>query len=90
MQVLDVIVSFAANETMPKWAISYSWYSIVMQNSRPIAGYTRRVPRYLHAFGYVLIAILMSASFPHTATATTIDEHSPVENIASLANSAPC
>ena len=59
-----------------------------MQNSRRSAGYTGRVPRYLHAFGYVLIATLMGASFVHTATAATNDPHSPVEDIAALANSA--
>jgi formylglycine-generating enzyme required for sulfatase activity len=59
-----------------------------MQSSSRVAGYTRRVPRYLHAFGYVLIATLMGASFVHTATAATNDAHSPVEDIAALANSA--
>ena len=59
-----------------------------MQNSRRIAGYTSRAPRYLHAFGYVLIATLMGASFLRTATAATNDVQSPVENIAALANSA--
>lgn len=59
-----------------------------MQNRRRSAGYTGRVPRYLHAFGYVLIATLMGASFVHTATAATNDPHSRVEDIAALANSA--
>jgi formylglycine-generating enzyme required for sulfatase activity len=59
-----------------------------MQNRRHIAGYTRRVRRYLHTFGYLLIATLMGASFVHTATATTNDAHSPVEDIAALASSA--
>jgi formylglycine-generating enzyme required for sulfatase activity len=59
-----------------------------MQSRRRIAGYTGRVPRYLHAFGYVLIATLMGASFVHTATAATNDAHSPVEDIAALASSA--
>lgn len=85
MQVLDVIVSLAAYETRPKWAIFYSWCSIVMQNSRRIAGHTGRVPRYLYAFGYVFIATLMGASFLRTATAATNDR---VEDIAALANSA--
>jgi len=56
-----------------------------MQNSRRIAGYTGRVPRYLYAFGYVLIATLMGSSFLSTATAATNDR---VEDIAALANSA--
>ena len=89
MQVLDVIVSLAACETRPKWAISYSSYSIVMPNSHHIAGYICRVPRYLHAFGYVFIALLMGASCLHAVTAATNDAHSPVENIASLAKNAP-
>ena len=59
-----------------------------MQNSRRIAEYTRRVPRYLHAFGYVLIATLMGASFLRTATAATNDLHGRVEDIAALADSA--
>ena len=59
-----------------------------MQNSRRNAGYTGRVPRYLHAFGYVLIATLMGASLLRTATAATNDAHGPVENIAALASSA--
>jgi len=57
-----------------------------MQNSR-IAGLTGRVRRYLHAFGYVLIATLMGASFLRTAAAATNDVQSPVEDIAALANS---
>lgn len=60
-----------------------------MQNSSRIAGCTGRVWKYIHPFGYVLIATLMGASCLHTATATTNDLHSPVENIASLANSSP-
>jgi len=59
-----------------------------MQSSRRIAGYTGRVPRYLHAFGYVLIATLMGASLLRTATAATNDAHGPVEDIAALASSA--
>lgn len=62
MHALDVIVSVAAYETRPKWAISYSWYSIVMPNSHPIAGYTSQAPRYVLAFGYLLITTLMGAS----------------------------
>ena len=58
-----------------------------MQNSRRIAGYTSRVPRYLHAFGYILIATLMGASFLRTATAATNDLQGRVEDIAALANS---
>ena len=76
-----------ACETRPKWVSSYSWCVIVMQNSRRIAGYTSRVPRYLHAFGYILIATLMGASFLRTATASTNDLQGRVENIAALANS---
>jgi len=61
-----------------------------MQNSCRIVDYSGRVGRYIHTFGYVVvIAALIGASFPHTATATTIATHSPVENIASLANSPP-
>ena len=59
-----------------------------MQNNRRIAGFTGRVRRYLHAFGYVLIATLMGASFLRTATAATIDVQDRVENIAALASSA--
>ena len=59
-----------------------------MQNSRRNAGYTGRVPRYLHAFGYVLIATLMGASFLRTATAATNDLQGRIEDIAALANSA--
>ena len=58
-----------------------------MQNSRRIAGYTSRVPRYLHAFGYILIATLMGASFLRTAIAATNDLQDRVEDIAALANS---
>jgi iron(II)-dependent oxidoreductase len=60
-----------------------------MQNSCRIAECTGRVRKYIHAFGYVLIATLMGASFLHTATAAKNDAHSPVEDIASLANNAP-
>ena len=70
-------------------AISYSQCVIVMQNGRRIAGYTGRVQKYLHAFGYVLIATLMGTSCMHTAMATTNDTHSPVEDMASLAKNAP-
>jgi len=59
-----------------------------MQNSPRIAGHIRRVPRYLHAFGYVLIATLMGASFLRAATAATDDVHGRVEDIAALATSA--
>ena len=59
-----------------------------MQNNRHIAGHTGSVPRYLRAFGYVLIATLMGASFLHNATAATNDVRGPVEDIAALANSA--
>jgi len=69
----------------PYWVISYSRCSIIMRNSRRIAGYAGRIPRYLHTFGYVLIATLMGASCLRTATAATIDR---VEDIAALANSA--
>ncbi len=58
-----------------------------MQNSRRIAGYTSRVPRYLHAFGYILIATLMGTSFLRTAIASTNDLQGRVEDIAALANS---
>ena len=58
-----------------------------MQNSRHIAGCTGRVLRYLHAFGYVLIATVMGTSFLPTAAAATHDVQSPVENIAALASS---
>ena len=58
-----------------------------MQNSRRIAGYTSRVPRYLHAFGYILIATLMGASFLRTAIAATNDLQGRVEDIAALPNS---
>ena len=58
-----------------------------MQNSRRIAGLTGRARRYLHAFGYVLIATLMGASFLRTTAATTNDVQSLVEDIAALANS---
>lgn len=89
MHALDVIVSVAAYETRPKWAISYSWYSIVMPNSHPIAEYTSQAPRYAQAFGYLLIAALMGASCLCTAAAATNDAHSPIESIASLANNPP-
>jgi len=58
-----------------------------MQNSRRIAGHTGQIPRYLHAFGYVLIATLMGASFPRTAAASTNDVAGRVEDIAALASS---
>jgi formylglycine-generating enzyme required for sulfatase activity len=89
MHALDMIVSVAAYETRPKWAISYSWYSIVMPNSHPIAEYTSQAPRYAQAFGYLLIAALMGASCLCTAAAATNDAHSPIESIASLANNPP-
>ena len=60
-----------------------------MQNSCRIAECTGPVRKYIHAFGYVLIATLMGASCPHTATAATNDAHSPVESIALLAKNAP-
>jgi iron(II)-dependent oxidoreductase len=59
-----------------------------MRNNRRIAGFTGRVQRYLHAFGYVLIATLMGASFLRTATAATNDVQDRVEDIAALASSA--
>ena len=59
-----------------------------MQNSRHITGYTGRVRRYLHAFGYILIVTLMGASFLRTATAVTNDVQDRVEDIAALASSA--
>jgi formylglycine-generating enzyme required for sulfatase activity len=60
-----------------------------MQNSRRIAGYTGRVRKYLHAFGYILIATVMGASFlPTTAVAATNDVQSRVDSIAALAGSA--
>ena len=59
-----------------------------MRNNRHIAGFTGRVRRYLHAFGYVLIATLMGASFLRTATAATNDVQDRVEDIAALASSA--
>jgi formylglycine-generating enzyme required for sulfatase activity len=60
-----------------------------MQNSRRIAEYTCRAPRYFHASGYLLIVTLMGASCLYAATATTNEMHSLVEHIASLANNAP-
>ena len=60
----------------------------VMQNNRRIAGHTGRVPRYVHAFGYVLIATVMGASFLHAETKATNEVRSPVENIAALASGA--
>jgi len=59
-----------------------------MQNSRRIAGYTGRVRRYVHAFGYMLIATLVGASFLRTATAAANDVLDRVEDIAALASSA--
>jgi iron(II)-dependent oxidoreductase len=59
-----------------------------MQNSRQITGFTGRVRRYLHAFGYVLIATVMGASCLRTATAATNDVQDRVEDIAALASSA--
>jgi formylglycine-generating enzyme required for sulfatase activity len=58
-----------------------------MQNSCRIAGHTGRVPRYLHAFCYVLIATLMGSSFLRTATASTNDVQGRAEDIAALASS---
>ena len=89
MHALDVIVSVTAYETRPKWAISYSWYSIVMPNSHPIAEYTSQAPKYAQAFSYLLIAALMGASCLCIAAAATNDAHSPIESIASLANNPP-
>ncbi len=60
-----------------------------MPSSHRIARYTSRAPRYVQAFGYVLIATLMGTSCLHAATTSTNDAHSPVENIASLAKHAP-
>lgn len=60
-----------------------------MQNSPRIAGFTGQVWKYLHAFGYILIATLMDTSFLPTATAWTNDVPRSVEDIAALANSPP-
>ena len=57
-----------------------------MQDSRHATRHTNRVSRFLHAFGYILMAILMGVSFLRTATAATIE---PVEAIAALAKNAP-
>ena len=59
-----------------------------MQNRRHSAGYTRQVRRYLHAFGYLLIATLMGASFLRTATAATNAVQDRIEDIAALDSSA--
>lgn len=59
-----------------------------MQISRRIAGFTGRARRYLHTFGYVLIATLMGASFLRTATAATNGIQDRIEDIAALASSA--
>jgi len=59
-----------------------------MQISRRIAGFTGRARRYLHTFGYVLIATLMGASFLRTATAATNGLQDRIEDIAALASSA--
>jgi formylglycine-generating enzyme required for sulfatase activity len=48
---------------------------------------TGPAPRYLYAFDYVFIAVLMGGIFLCATTAMTHAEHSPVENIAALANS---
>jgi len=60
-----------------------------MPNSCRIAEGTGRVRKYIHAFGYVLIATLTGASFLHTATAAPNDLQGLVNDIAALANSAP-
>ncbi len=59
-----------------------------MQINRRIAGFTGRARRYLHTFGYVLIATLMGASFLRTATAATNGMQDRIEDIAALASSA--
>jgi formylglycine-generating enzyme required for sulfatase activity len=59
-----------------------------MRNSLHIAGHTGRGRRYLHVFGYALIATLMGASFlPTTAAAATNDVQGRVDGIAALAGS---
>jgi formylglycine-generating enzyme required for sulfatase activity len=68
--------------------LSYSSHSIVMSNSCHIVGHPSRTPRYAPAFGYVLIATLIAVSFLNTAMATS-NAHSPIEDIASLADSGP-
>lgn len=60
-----------------------------MQDSRHTTRHSNRVPRSLHAFGYILIATLMGVSFLRTATAAPNDLQGPVEAIAALANNAP-
>ncbi|MEK7351387.1 MAG: hypothetical protein AAB177_10980, partial [Nitrospirota bacterium] len=58
-----------------------------MKNSRHIAGSIGRVLKYLHAFGYVLIATVMGTSvLPTAAAAATLDVQSPLESIAALAS----
>jgi len=60
-----------------------------MRNNHDIAGHTGRTLRYLHVFGYALIATLISASFlPTTAAAATNDVRGHVDGIAALAGSA--
>ena len=89
MPGLDVLASLAACETRPKRTMSFPSYSIVMPNKHRIAGYTSRAPRFMQAFGYLLIATLIVTPCLHAVTATTNDAHSPVETIASLAKNAP-
>ena len=59
-----------------------------MQHSRHIAEFTGRVRKFLHAFGYILIAILMGTVFLRTATAAANDVPDRIERIAALANGA--
>ena len=59
-----------------------------MQHSRHSAEFTGRVRKYLHAFGYILIAILMGTVFLRTATAAANDVPDRIERIAALANGA--
>jgi iron(II)-dependent oxidoreductase len=58
-----------------------------MQNNRRVAGHTGRFRKYLHAFGYVLIATLIGASFLRIAPAAANDVWGPAEDIAALASS---
>jgi iron(II)-dependent oxidoreductase len=59
-----------------------------MHDSRHTTRNTNRVPKYLHAFGAILIATLMGVSFLRTATAAPTDVQSRVEDIATHAGSA--
>jgi formylglycine-generating enzyme required for sulfatase activity len=86
--MIHVIVFLAARETKTNVVLSYSSNSIVMSHSCHIVGSPNRTPKYAPAFGYVLIATLISVSFLNTAMATS-NAHSPIEDIASLADSGP-